>query len=89
LASLALALELSEQIQARTGPVHLDCLFIDEGFGSLDAETLETVAEAIEQLGRSGRLVGIITHVAELARRMPDRLVVAKSPEGSTVRVAA
>lgn len=87
LASLALALELSEQIQRKSGKVHLDCIFIDEGFGTLDAETLETVAEAVEALGSTGRLVGLITHVAELASRMPDRIQVDKTAEGSRLRV--
>jgi exonuclease SbcC len=88
LASLAMALELSEQIRAKAGRVDLDCIFIDEGFGTLDAETLETVTEAVEGLKRPGRLVGIITHVGELAQRMPERLVVEKSAVGSTVRFA-
>jgi len=88
LASLAMALELSEQIRAKAGRVDLDCIFIDEGFGTLDPEALETVTEAVEGLQRPGRLVGIITHVAELARRMPERLIVEKSQAGSTVRVA-
>ncbi|HRE90501.1 MAG TPA: SbcC/MukB-like Walker B domain-containing protein, partial [Myxococcota bacterium] len=87
LASLALALELSEQIQRKSGKVHLDCIFIDEGFGTLDAETLETVAEAVEALGSTGRLVGLITHVTELAARMPDRIQVDKTAEGSRLRV--
>lgn len=87
LASLAMALELSEQIRAKAGRVDLDCIFIDEGFGTLDPETLETVTEAVEGLRRPGRLVGIITHVAELAQRMPERLVVDKSATGSTVRL--
>lgn len=87
LASLAMALELSEQIRAKAGRVDLDCIFIDEGFGTLDPETLETVTEAVEGLRRPGRLVGIITHVAELAQRMPERLIVDKSATGSTVRL--
>ena len=87
LASLAMALELSEQIRAKAGRVDLDCIFIDEGFGTLDPEALETVTEAVEGLQRPGRLVGIITHVAELARRMPERLIVEKSATGSTVRL--
>jgi exonuclease SbcC len=84
LVSLALALELSNQIQEATGAVRLDSLFIDEGFGTLDPETLDTVAEAIETLGKSNRLVGIITHVPELHRRLP-RLQVTPGPEGSRV----
>jgi len=87
LTSLALALELSEQVQATAGAVRLDSLFIDEGFGTLDAETLETVASAIESLQRAGRMVGIITHVAELTERMPARIQVVKGPDGSRVEV--
>lgn len=85
LASLALALELSEQIQLSAGTLQLDSLFIDEGFGTLDPETLDTVAEAIEQLQETGRLVGVITHVAELRDRLPHRFEVVKGVGTSTV----
>ncbi|MEQ1572394.1 MAG: SbcC/MukB-like Walker B domain-containing protein, partial [Myxococcota bacterium] len=85
LASLALALELSEQVQRTTGAVRLDSLFVDEGFGTLDPETLDTVASAIETLGATRRMVGIITHVAGLTERLPARLDVRKGPSGSTV----
>ncbi|MDQ2949304.1 MAG: hypothetical protein M3Y27_25750, partial [Acidobacteriota bacterium] len=85
LVSLALALELSEQVQQAAGAVRLDSLFIDEGFGTLDPETLDTVAEAIESLGQTNRMVGVITHVAELHRRLP-RLEISSNPSGSTVR---
>ncbi|MCC6622043.1 MAG: SMC family ATPase [Deltaproteobacteria bacterium] len=89
LASLALALELSEQIQRKAGHIHLESLFIDEGFGTLDPETLDVVATAIEHLGSGGRLVGLITHVAELSARMPHKIRVERGPagQGSTVRV--
>ena len=88
LASLALALALSDQVRnlSVTERARLDSLFLDEGFGSLDADTLETVVGAIEQLGGDGRMVGVITHVWELAERMPVRIDVEKSPRGSTVR---
>jgi exonuclease SbcC len=91
LASLALALALSEQVRslAVTEKARLDSLFLDEGFGTLDPETLETVVEAIEQLGGDGRMVGLITHVQELAIRLPARVEVEKSPRGSTLRVVA
>jgi exonuclease SbcC len=91
LASLALALALSEQVASLsvTERARLDSLFLDEGFGTLDPESLEVVVEAVEQLGGDGRLVGVITHVPELAARMPVRLVVEKSPRGSRVRVEA
>ncbi len=83
LASLALALELSEQVQRAAGAVHLDSLFIDEGFGTLDPETLDTVAAAIEMLPVGGRMVGIITHLPELTARLPARIRVTKHAEGS------
>jgi DNA repair protein SbcC/Rad50 len=87
LASLALALALSEQIQllAVNERNKLESLFLDEGFGTLDAETLEVVVSAIEQLGGEDRLVGVITHVPELADRLPVRLEVSKSPRGSVI----
>ncbi|MGV3517266.1 AAA family ATPase [Luteitalea sp.] len=83
LASLALALELSEQVQRAAGAVRLDSLFIDEGFGTLDAAAQDVVASAIESLQVSGRMVGIITHVRELTDRMPACIVIDKRPEGS------
>ncbi|GBC87374.1 Nuclease SbcCD subunit C [bacterium HR12] len=89
LASLALALALSEQVASLsvTDKARLDSLFLDEGFGTLDPDTLEVVVEALEQLGGDGRMVGVITHVPELAMRMPARFVVEKSPRGSRVRL--
>jgi exonuclease SbcC len=80
-----LALELSEQVQQAAGAVRLDSLFIDEGFGTLDSETLDTVADAIESLSKTNRMVGVITHVAELHRRLP-RLEVRPTPSGSVVQ---
>lgn len=84
LASLALALALAEQVRslAVTDRARLDSLFLDEGFGTLDPETLRTVVDAIEQLGGDGRLVGVITHVPEIAEQFP-RVEVRKSPGGS------
>ena len=87
LASLALALELSEQVQRAAGAVRLDSLFIDEGFGTLDASAQDTVAAAIESLQVTGRVVGIITHVRELTDRMPACVVIDKRPDGSRWRV--
>ncbi|MCM2257493.1 MAG: SMC family ATPase [Vicinamibacteria bacterium] len=87
LASLALALELSQQVQKAAGAIHLESLFIDEGFGTLDPETLETVQEAIESLPTGGRMVGVITHLAELTARLPARIVVEKGPAGSSFKV--
>jgi exonuclease SbcC len=86
-ASLALALALADQVQllAVTERQRLESLFLDEGFGSLDAEALEVVVAAIEQLGGEDRLVGVITHVNELAERMPTRIEIEKSPRGSRI----
>jgi exonuclease SbcC len=91
LASLALALGLSEQVQllAVTERSRLESLFLDEGFGTLDSATLDTVVNAVARLGREDRLVGVVTHVQELADAMPVRLRVEKSPRGSKVEVAA
>ncbi|MDX2006077.1 MAG: SMC family ATPase [Meiothermus sp.] len=81
MASLSLALSLSEHLsRGRIG-----ALFLDEGFGTLDAETLEQVAGVLEALPTQGRLVGIVTHVEALAERLPARLLVEKSPAGSKV----
>ena len=87
LASLALALALAEQVVTLAGPTAapLESLFLDEGFGTLDPDTLDTVATAIEELGSAGRMVGIITHVRELAERLPVRFEVTKGPEGAHV----
>lgn len=87
LASLALALALSDSI-AELAPVdspRLGSMFLDEGFGTLDPETLDLVATAIEELSATGRLVGIVTHIDALAERMPVRFRVAKGPSSSTV----
>ena len=84
LVSLALALQLSDEVQQAAGAVRLDSLFIDEGFGTLDPETLNTVADAIESLGKTKRMVGVITHVPELHRRLP-RLEVRPSMMGSSI----
>ncbi len=80
--SLALALALSDTLAGNTS---LGALFLDEGFGTLDAETLEGVAKVLESLTAHGRMVGVITHVAALTERLPDRLLVRKGPEGSVV----
>jgi DNA repair protein SbcC/Rad50 len=82
IASLALALALSDLL---AGNKALGALFLDEGFGTLDSETLESVAEVLEHLSSEGRMVGLITHVQALAERLPARLVVTKSSDGSTV----
>ncbi|MEX0801219.1 MAG: SMC family ATPase [Dehalococcoidia bacterium] len=95
LASLALALALAERLPelgAAVRATRLDSLFLDEGFGTLDDESLEAVADALDRLhlgadgqAPSGRVVGVITHRAELAERMPSRIRVIKSQEGSRI----
>ncbi|MFA5889471.1 MAG: SMC family ATPase [Actinomycetota bacterium] len=87
LASLALALALSEHVQALSmlQTARLDSLFLDEGFGTLDSESLEQVVQAIEQIGGTGRTVGVITHISDLAERLPSRIIIEKSPQGSRV----
>jgi exonuclease SbcC len=65
--------------------VRLDALFLDEGFGTLDHDTLDVVAAALEELGSQGRMVGLVTHVRDLAERMPVRFEVRRAGETSTV----
>ncbi|RIM96551.1 SbcC/MukB-like Walker B domain-containing protein, partial [Staphylococcus shinii] len=70
-ASLALALGLSEIVQQESGGIALDSMFVDEGFGTLDQETLETALDTLLSLKSTGRMVGIISHVSELKQRIP------------------
>ncbi|MFD0202701.1 MULTISPECIES: AAA family ATPase [Saccharothrix] len=86
LASLALALGLADVVAA--GAV-LDTLFIDEGFGTLDAETLELVMTTLDELRAGGRVVGLVSHVEELRQRIPTRLRVRKAREGSSLELTA
>jgi len=85
LASLALALGLSDVVAAHSGGRPLDTLFIDEGFGTLDADTLELVMTTLDELRAGGRIVGVVSHVDELRQRIPSRLQVSRGPSGSTV----
>ncbi len=87
LASLALALGLSDVVLARSGGLRLDALFVDEGFGSLDEDTLNDAIRALQELRANGRLVGVISHVAELRRQIPARIEVQRGPEGSIAKV--
>lgn len=84
LASLSLALGLADVVQAYSGGIHLDTMFIDEGFGTLDGETLDFALKALLELKQGGRLVGIISHVPELRERIDTRLAVHKTDRGST-----
>ncbi len=88
--SLALALGLADVVKAEAGGVDLDTLFIDEGFGTLDAETLDQVMAVIDELRDRGRVVGIVSHVADLKDRVAERLEVRRLADGSsTARVIA
>ena len=82
--SLALALGLADVVKAEAGGVDLDTLFIDEGFGSLDADTLEAVMAVIDELRDRGRVVGIVSHVADLKDRVAERLEIRRLPDGSS-----
>ncbi|MGD0684465.1 MAG: AAA family ATPase [Streptosporangiaceae bacterium] len=88
--SLALALGLADVVRAEAGGVDLDTLFIDEGFGTLDADTLDQVLGVIDELRDRGRVVGIVSHVADLKDRVAERLEVRRIADGSSaVRVVA
>lgn len=82
IASLALALGLSDEIQSSSGGVKLDTLFVDEGFGSLDSDSLEKVMRALTSLTEGDRLVGIISHVAEFKDRIDKQIIVTKQKTG-------
>ncbi|MBK6851760.1 MAG: SMC family ATPase [Burkholderiales bacterium] len=83
LASLALALGLSDVVQSYAGGIRLDAIFVDEGFGTLDPEALDFAIRTLEDLQQTGRLVGIISHVAELKEFIDARLELKATPQGS------
>lgn len=83
LASLSLALGLADVVQAYAGGIHLDTIFVDEGFGTLDPETLDFAIKALLELQQGGRLVGIISHVPELKERIDARLEISLTGRGS------
>ena len=83
LASLALALGLTDVVQSYAGGLRLDTILVDEGFGSLDPDALESALQALTDLQANGRLVGIISHVAELEERIPTRLKIIPGDHGS------
>ncbi len=83
-ASLALALGLSDEIQSSAGGIKLDTMFVDEGFGSLDDESLAAAMKALSALADSDRLVGIISHVGELKQRIEKQIIVTKDKDGKS-----
>jgi hypothetical protein len=86
IASLALALGLADVVTDEAGGIRLDTLFIDEGFGSLDDQTLDEVLDVLDSLRERDRSVGIVSHVADLRRRIHAQLEVVKGRSGSTLR---
>lgn len=86
MASLALALGLADVVQQESGGLDIETLFVDEGFGSLDEQSLEQVMDALENLRDGGRVVGLVSHVAELKQRIPAQLHVSKNRTGSNLR---
>ncbi|MGN7969408.1 AAA family ATPase [Microbacterium sp. 22296] len=85
LTSLALALGLAEVVTARAGGLRLDTLFIDEGFGSLDDDTLDLAMRTLDELRQGGRTVGVISHVASMKDQLPAQLHVTATPRGPSV----
>lgn len=92
LAALSLALGLAEEVQSANGGVQIDSMFVDEGFGTLDEESLDLVMNALEELANSGtcRLIGLISHVEELQSRITNKLVITKTPHsGSHIEIVS
>ncbi|GHS90475.1 hypothetical protein AGMMS49957_16560 [Synergistales bacterium] len=88
MASLSLALGLSDVVQHSAGGVRLDAMFIDEGFGSLDADVLELSVKTLQNMAGGNRIIGIISHVAELRERIDRQVLVEKTPMGSRVSIS-
>jgi ATPase involved in DNA repair len=88
-ASLSLALGLSDEIQSCAGGIRLDTMFVDEGFGSLDEEALNQAMKALLGLAEGDRMVGIISHVAELKERIEKKIIVTKNKGGDEIGSSA
>lgn len=86
MAALALALGMADQIQDSTSAVHLDMMFIDEGFGSLDEHSRNQAVKVLKEMAEGKRLIGIISHVTELKQEIEEKLIVSRNEEGSFVR---
>ena len=80
-------LGLADVVTQEAGGADLDTLFVDEGFGALDADTLDDVMDTLDSLRDGGRVVGVVSHVAEMRDRIPTQLLVSKSRVGSTVAI--
>lgn len=88
MASLALALGLADVVQHEAGGIDIETLFVDEGFGSLDEQALEQVMDALEGLRDGGRVVGLVSHVAEMKLRISSQLHVVKGRRGSSLEIS-
>jgi len=88
MASLSLALGLADVVQQESGGIQIETLFVDEGFGSLDEQSLEQVMDALEGLRDGGRVVGLVSHVGEMKQRIGTQLQVLKGRNGSTLRIS-
>ena len=86
-ASLCMALGLSEVIQRNSGGVKLEAMFVDEGFGVLDSESLEQAVEVLTSLSQSDRMVGIISHISELKDRIDKKIIVKRAAAGSSIEM--
>lgn len=86
-ASLALALGLSDIVQQYAGGVEIDAMFVDEGFGSLDAESRQQAISILNGLSGDSRMVGIISHVAEFRENIDTQIVVSRGTRGSTIQI--
>jgi exonuclease SbcC len=86
-AALSLALGLSDIIQSFAGGIEMDTMFVDEGFGSLDSDSLEQAIETLNSLTTGNRMVGIISHVGELKERIDKKILIEKSMEGSRLKI--
>ena len=86
MAALALALGMADQIQESSAAIHLDVMFVDEGFGSLDEHSREQAVKVLQELAGGSKLIGIISHVTELKQEIEDQLIVTKDEKGSHVK---
>ena len=86
MAALSLALGMADQIQESSAAIHLDVMFVDEGFGSLDEHSREQAVKVLQELAGGSKLIGIISHVTELKQELEDQLIVSKDEKGSHVK---
>ena len=86
MAALSLALGMADQIQQSSSVIHLDMMFIDEGFGSLDSQSRDQAVRVLQQMAGGSKLIGIISHVSELKQEIEDQLIVSKDEDGSSAR---